>query len=216
MSAINARPKPKALSALERKSRAGPKKLRFAIPIAKLFNGSFKSFERKPKRAERWRMREQHVGSVVAFVSHRGFLRSVHARVRANVRRNLCAKRYRRPTAPVGRDKPCLCIVALNSAWSRAILGSNCCYDCHVLPSEYAAPVLSLLFLRYAEKRFAEAQTILASKGGRRTLGKTAFQAQGVVYLPEKARFSSLLHLPEGANLGKAINDAIARDRRRE
>jgi type I restriction enzyme M protein len=32
----------------------------------------------------------------------------------------------------------------------------------------------------------------------------------GVVYLPEKARFSHLLNLPEGENIGKAINDAMS------
>jgi type I restriction enzyme M protein len=31
-----------------------------------------------------------------------------------------------------------------------------------------------------------------------------------VVYLPEKARFSHLLNLPEGENIGKAINDAMS------
>src|SRR5205823_1773276 len=48
------------------------------------------------------------------------------------------------------------------------------------------------------------------SGSGRRTIGKTAYQAQGVIYLPEAARFSYLLNLPEGKNLGKAINDAMA------
>ena len=30
-----------------------------------------------------------------------------------------------------------------------------------------------------------------------------------MLYLPEPARFSSLLRLPEGANIGQAINDAM-------
>lgn len=78
-------------------------------------------------------------------------------------------------------------------------------------PSEYSAPVLGLIFLRYAERRFAEAaQRLGAGGGGRRTIGKTAYQAQGVVFLPEAARFSRLLDLPEGGNLGKALNDAMA------
>lgn len=78
-------------------------------------------------------------------------------------------------------------------------------------PNEYAAPVLGLIFLRYAERRFMEVgETLKDGGGGRRTVGKTAYQAQGVVYLPEDARFSHLLKLPEGENLGKAINDAMA------
>jgi type I restriction enzyme M protein len=31
-----------------------------------------------------------------------------------------------------------------------------------------------------------------------------------VIYLPDNARFSSLLNLPEGGNLGKAVNEAMA------
>lgn len=80
-----------------------------------------------------------------------------------------------------------------------------------LLPSEYAAPVLGLIFLRFAEKRFVDAQQALNKGGsGRRTVGKTAYQAQGVIYLPDTARFSSLLNLPEGSNLGKAVNEAMA------
>lgn len=48
-----------------------------------------------------------------------------------------------------------------------------------------------------------------ASSSGRRKLGKTNYQAQGVLYLPESARFSTLLNLPEGADIAKAINDAM-------
>src|SRR6266540_2238 len=80
-----------------------------------------------------------------------------------------------------------------------------------LLPSEYAAPVLGLIFLRFAEKRFVDAQqTLNKGGGGRRTVGKTAYQAQGVIYLSDNARFSFLLNLPEGGNLGKAINEVMA------
>jgi hypothetical protein len=44
MSAIDAKPKQKALSALEKRSRVGPKKLHFVIPIAKLSNGSLAKY----------------------------------------------------------------------------------------------------------------------------------------------------------------------------
>src|SRR5277367_4086186 len=76
--------------------------------------------------------------------------------------------------------------------------------------SEYSVPVLGLIFLRYADHRFAQAKTKLTSGStGRRRIGKTDYQAQGVLYLPEAARFSKLLELPEGADIGKAINDAM-------
>jgi type I restriction enzyme M protein len=75
---------------------------------------------------------------------------------------------------------------------------------------EYSVPVLGLIFLRYADHKFTTAQAKLTSKsGGRRTIGKADYQAQGVLYLPEQARFSTLLDLPEGADIGKAINDAM-------
>jgi type I restriction enzyme M protein len=76
--------------------------------------------------------------------------------------------------------------------------------------SEYSVPVLGLIFLRYADHKFAEAEKKLSQGGsGRRKIGKTDYQAQGVVYLPEKARFSYMLNLPEGTDIGKAINEAM-------
>lgn len=87
--------------------------------------------------------------------------------------------------------------------------------------SEFSVPVLGLIFLRYADQRFAEAQKELgdlvqlgfdADGDGpprRRTVGKTDYQARGVLYLPDEARFQNLLQLPEGENIGKALNDAM-------
>jgi len=76
--------------------------------------------------------------------------------------------------------------------------------------SEYSVPVLGLIFLRYADHRFTQAKEKLANKGtGRRRIGKADYQAQGVLYLPEEARFANLLALPEGADVGKAINEAM-------
>jgi type I restriction enzyme M protein len=76
--------------------------------------------------------------------------------------------------------------------------------------SEYSIPVLGLIFLRYADKKFAVAQKELEGKGtGRRQIGKSDYQAKGVLYLPETARFQKLLQKPEGANIGQAINDAM-------
>jgi type I restriction enzyme M protein len=76
--------------------------------------------------------------------------------------------------------------------------------------SEYSVPVLGLIFLRYADHKFGVAEKELAGKGtGRRAIGKADYQAKGVMYLPPAARFSKLLALPEGDNIGKAINDAM-------
>lgn len=76
--------------------------------------------------------------------------------------------------------------------------------------SEYSVPVLGLVFLLYADHKFAHAKAKLTSQStGRRSIGKTDYQSQGVLYLPDEARFSNLLNLPEGADIGKAINDAM-------
>lgn len=79
--------------------------------------------------------------------------------------------------------------------------------------SEYSVPVLGLIFLRFADYRFSVAEKELAEKtraaGSRRAIGKADYQARGVMYLPEKARYSYLLKLPEGENIGKAVNEAM-------
>src|SRR5438874_9556682 len=76
--------------------------------------------------------------------------------------------------------------------------------------SEYSVPVLGLIFLRYADYKFTAAEAELAGKTtGRRRIGPADYQARGVLYLPDQARFANLLRLPEGANLGLAINDAM-------
>ncbi|TVQ94238.1 MAG: SAM-dependent DNA methyltransferase [Chromatiaceae bacterium] len=76
--------------------------------------------------------------------------------------------------------------------------------------SEYSVPVLGLVFLRYADHKFqAAAKELEGAGGGRRRIGAADYQARGVLYLPEAARFSTLIRMPEGANIGAAINDAM-------
>lgn len=78
-------------------------------------------------------------------------------------------------------------------------------------PSQFSTPVLGLIFLRYAEKRFVDTQEALKKEGvNLKKADKYDYQEKGVLFLPEKARFSSLLALPEGENLGRAVNDAMA------
>ncbi|MDQ6878398.1 MAG: type I restriction-modification system subunit M [Candidatus Dormibacteraeota bacterium] len=76
--------------------------------------------------------------------------------------------------------------------------------------SEYSVPVLGLIFLKYADSRFTAVEKELAGKGsGRRQVGKTDYQARGVLFIPDAARFSRLVQLKEGDNVGKAVNDAM-------
>lgn len=76
--------------------------------------------------------------------------------------------------------------------------------------SEYSTPVLGLIFLRYASEKFAVAETELEKKKtGRREISATDYHARNVIYLPEASRFENLLKLPEGSDIGKAINLAM-------
>lgn len=76
--------------------------------------------------------------------------------------------------------------------------------------SEYAAPVLGLIFLRFADVRFEAARERIEAKGtSRRKVEPGDYQAEGLVYLVPQARFGALLDLPEGSDLGKAVNEAM-------
>jgi type I restriction enzyme M protein len=77
--------------------------------------------------------------------------------------------------------------------------------------SEYSTPVLGLIFLRYADLRFAAVHEELEGKrSGRRKIGPADYHARGVLHLPDEARFERVVGLPEGADLGKALNGAMA------
>ncbi len=77
-------------------------------------------------------------------------------------------------------------------------------------PSEYSAPVLGLIFLRFADNTFTKAEAELKGKAtGRRTIGKLDYQARNVMFLPSEARFSRLLNAPEGTDTGKLLNEAM-------
>jgi type I restriction enzyme M protein len=76
--------------------------------------------------------------------------------------------------------------------------------------SEYSTPVLGLIFLRYADYRFTKAEQELKGKGGsRHDVTKEDYQARGVLFIPQKSRFSEILKLPEGSITGQTINDAM-------
>ena len=77
-------------------------------------------------------------------------------------------------------------------------------------PSEYSVPVLGLIFLLYADYKFALVDGELKAKSSRRRqVGKLDYQARGALYLPEEARFDYLLELSETEDIGGAINRAM-------
>ena len=81
--------------------------------------------------------------------------------------------------------------------------------------SEYSIPVLGLIFLKFADHKFehadrelqAEAEALSSRRRG--ALTAEHYQRRGVLYLPPEARFQHLVNLPESANIGRAINDAM-------
>ncbi len=80
--------------------------------------------------------------------------------------------------------------------------------------SEYSQPVLGLIFLRFADAKFSKAEkelniTNIANGKKIKELTVDDYQARGVMYLPENARYSYLLGLPEEENIGRAINEAM-------
>jgi type I restriction enzyme M protein len=82
--------------------------------------------------------------------------------------------------------------------------------------AQYSAPVLGLIFLRFAEARFAKRRAELEKAGGSARRGMSriddpkAYMAEGVLYLTPSARFDYLLQRPEGGNVGRAVNEAMA------
>jgi type I restriction enzyme M protein len=80
--------------------------------------------------------------------------------------------------------------------------------------AQYSQPVLGLIFLRFAEVRFAAQRakldkTSATSRRGSRLDDPGAYHADGVLYLTPDARFDHLLALPEAADVGNAINEAM-------
>src|SRR5437870_7565104 len=82
-----------------------------------------------------------------------------------------------------------------------------------VKSQEYSAPVLGLIFLRFAEVRFAAQRAKLekasaSSRRGSRLDEPAAYHAEGILYLPAEARFDYLLNRPEAENIGAKVNAA--------
>jgi|GEM_PF-11171 len=82
--------------------------------------------------------------------------------------------------------------------------------------SEYAMPVLGLIFLRHASNRFNAFLPDIAAgispqvpAGRREALIKLGFQGKAAIYLPEEARFEHIASLPAGARVGEAIDAAM-------
>ncbi len=76
--------------------------------------------------------------------------------------------------------------------------------------SEYASPVLGLIFLKFADYKFTLLEKEFSSKSSKkRKISKEDYLAKGAMYLNNKARFKYLLQLPEGENIGQRVNEGM-------
>lgn len=77
--------------------------------------------------------------------------------------------------------------------------------------SEYATPVLGLIFLRFADYRFSVAEKRVEKEfeNSRRSPSKIDYQRQGVLYTPPTARYDYLLNLPEEEDIQLAVIQAM-------
>lgn len=81
-------------------------------------------------------------------------------------------------------------------------------------PQEYSGPILGLIFLRFAEVRFAAQRAKLektdsSSRRGSRIDEPAAYHAESILYLPAESRFDHLLNLPEAEDIGAKVNAAM-------
>lgn len=85
--------------------------------------------------------------------------------------------------------------------------------------NEVSEPILGLIFLKFADVQFQKAKkeletertNVLRDSGSTRIrpLSEDVFRARGILYIPEEATYSHLMSLPENANIGNAINEAM-------
>ncbi len=77
-------------------------------------------------------------------------------------------------------------------------------------PAEYRGPVLGLIFLAYAEYRFEQVRPDVESKAtARRPVTPDDYRRRSVLFVPDAARLSYLVDLPEAKDLGAAVDEAM-------
>lgn len=77
-------------------------------------------------------------------------------------------------------------------------------------PTQFRPYALGLIFLAYAEQRFdAVCDEVEAAHSPRNPVQPQDYKAKSVLYLTDKSRLSELVELPEGEDLGKAMDEAL-------
>jgi len=75
---------------------------------------------------------------------------------------------------------------------------------------QYRQPVLGLIFLAYAEYRFEEVRPELeADATARNPVTRQDYKAKSVLFVPDAAKLSALVALPENLDLGEAVDVAM-------
>ena len=81
----------------------------------------------------------------------------------------------------------------------------------HLRASEYSVPVLGLIFLKFADQKFAAVDRVLQERvrqsEGRLTLNPARYKAEGAIYLDTNARYDYLRRLSTGVDT--ALNNAM-------
>ena len=80
--------------------------------------------------------------------------------------------------------------------------------------AEYKDPIVGLLLLRFAQNKFDEAELKLnlpvnPRTGKTRVATKDDFKASNTLFVPNKAKYEHLAHLPESEDISDAINNAM-------
>lgn len=79
---------------------------------------------------------------------------------------------------------------------------------------QYCMPVLGLIFLRYAWGRFNKADAQIRKERAKRTgrlvpIEASDYTQRGAMFIPEEARYDYLVGLPDGTQVGLAVNKAM-------
>lgn len=80
--------------------------------------------------------------------------------------------------------------------------------------NEMSEPILGLIFLKFADVKFRHATAEIEKErekmvGRKPPITPDHYKERGVPFIPEKAGYARLMDMPEGENIGKAINDAM-------
>ena len=99
-----------------------------------------------------------------------------------------------------------------NDLWSAA---DNLRANTDLKSSEYATPVLGLIFLKFADNKYRLAEAAINAEFAKhkdtrmeKSIADIAIEKCGF-YLPDHARYDYLLNLPEQADVAKKIKEAM-------